>query len=94
MGSESRPKQRCQWEGPVGLVLVAVFFLLGLPLILFATILEIGIGHSLFVLVTTASLWVSYSGLRRGDFRNRFLSLLVHIFFLWVVILLYLRGYA
>jgi 4-amino-4-deoxy-L-arabinose transferase-like glycosyltransferase len=40
--------------------LVAVFVLLGMPLLLFATVMEIGLGHALFVLVTTAGLWASY----------------------------------
>ena len=81
-GNESHPERRCQWEGPVGLGLVAVFVLLGLPLLLFATV------------ITTAGLWISYSGLRRGDVHNRLLSLVVLLFFLTVVFLLYLRGRA
>ncbi len=59
LGTESHPEPRCQWEGLVGLGLVAVFVLLGLPLLLFATVMEIGLGHALFVLVTMEGLWVS-----------------------------------
>jgi hypothetical protein len=94
MGAEVRAEPRCQWEGPVGLGLVAVFFLLGLPYLLFATVLRVGLGHWLFVLVTASGLWVSSSGLRRGDLRNRVLSLPVLLFFLAAVVLLYLRGRA
>ena len=94
MGTESRSEPHHQWEGPVGLGLIAAFFLLGLHRVLFATILRIGLGHGLFVLITTAGLYVSYSGLRWGDPRNRSLSLPVLLFFLAVVALLYLRGHT
>ncbi len=93
MSTEAHAMRR-QWEGPAGLGLVAAFFLLGLPHLLFATVLRVGIGHWLFVMVTTAGLWVSYSGLRRGDLRNRILSMPVLLFFLAAVALLYLRGHA
>ena len=93
MSVEVRARRR-QWEGPTGLGLVAAFFLLGLPYLLFATVTRVGLGHWLFVLVTAAGLWVSCSGLRRGDLRNRLMSLPVLLFFLASVALLYLRGHA
>lgn len=92
MATDARAKRRRQWEGPIGFGLIVGFFLLGLPYLLFATVLEIGIGHVLLVLLTVAGLWVSYSGLRHGDLRNRLLSLPVLLFFLAVVTLLCLRG--
>lgn len=85
-------KPRYQWEAPIGLALVALFFLLGSPHVLFATLLQISLSHIFFVLITTAGLWVSFSGLYRGDLRNRLLSLPVLVFFLSAVVLLYLRG--
>lgn len=94
MGTETQAEGRRQWEGPAGLGLVVAFSLLGLPYLLFATVLRVGLGHLLFVLVTATGLWISCSGLRRGDLRNRLLSLPVLLFFLAVVVLLYLRGHA
>lgn len=92
MNTQARQDRRRQWEGPVGLGLIALIFLLGLPLLLFATVLEIGLGHFLFVAITTAGLWVASYGLRRGDRANRIMSVLVLLFFLVVSFLLYLRG--
>jgi uncharacterized membrane protein len=84
--------RKIQWEGPVGLGLIALFFLLGLPLLLFASVMEIGPGHVLLVAITTAGLWIASSGLRRGDRANRALSAFVLLFFLLVIVLLYNRG--
>ncbi|WP_406697852.1 hypothetical protein V5E97_03295 [Singulisphaera sp. Ch08] len=85
---------RRQWEGPAGLGLVALFFVLGLPSLLVATVSQVGPGHLLFVLITAAGLWISWSGLRRGDLRNRLLSLPSLLFFLRAVALPPLRGRA
>jgi hypothetical protein len=90
----TQDKRRSQWHGPVGLGLIVLFCLLRLPLLLFASIFEIGIGHGLFVLITTAGLCVSINGLRYGDLSNRLVSLFVLLFFVLVVVLLYLRGRA
>src|SRR3954468_24881154 len=92
--SMTQDKRWSQWHGPVGLGLIALFCLLRLPLLLFASIFEFGIGHVLFVLITTAGLCVSINGLRFGNLSNRLLSLFVLLFFALVVVLLYLRGRA
>jgi hypothetical protein len=89
-----RPGVRRQWEGPVGLALVAFFIVSGMPILLFATVTRLGIGHILFVVITTVGFAVAISGFRRGNWLNRILSILVLLFFTLVTFLLYLRGHS
>jgi hypothetical protein len=72
---------------------VAFFIVSGMPILLFATVLHLGIGHLLFVAITTAGFAVAISGVRRGNLLNRTLSILVLLFFTLVTFLLYLRGH-
>lgn len=85
---------RRQWEGPTGLGLVAAFLLLGMPYLLIGHVTSLQPGHAVFVVLVTLGLWVSSSGLRRGDLKNRSMSLPVLLFFLAAVALLALREIA
>lgn len=85
---------RSQWEGPVGIGLVVLFLLAGHQVWLIGTSLDpLDLGHAVFVVHTAAGLWVSCSGLLRGDSRNRLLCLPVLLFFTGVIALLYFKGH-
>lgn len=86
--------KRRQWEGPVGLGLIASFIVTGMPTLLFATVLRLGIGHVLLVAITASGLSVSLSGVCRGNLINRVQSTVGLLFFSLVIVLLYLRGHG